>query len=80
MFPKRLYHPTKPDFLCPSQEFLDSLDDGSEYEVIPFTGPRALSNAKKQAPCVACAQYKLQIVELELELEQAKAKKTTKKG
>ena len=68
-FPKRLYHPDGHSFVCPDQEFLDTLDNGKDFEELPFTGPRVPDKSPKTGPCKACTAYKLQIVELELELE-----------
>ena len=41
-FPRWMHHPGGNSFICPSQEFLDSLVDKDEWETEPFTGPRAI--------------------------------------
>jgi hypothetical protein len=69
-FPCFVYHPTKPAFICPSQDFLDTLVDGNEYEFEPFTGPRKpVKEAKK---CATCLDLKLKVNEYELQNEELK--------
>ena len=41
-YPKHLYHPDGRSFMCPSQEFQNSLEDGKEFEDMPFTGERKI--------------------------------------
>jgi len=69
-FPKWLYHPEKDGFICPSEEFLNTLDDANEWEELPFTGDRAVVKKKK---CHNCTQLKLDITNLNIEKEQLEA-------
>jgi hypothetical protein len=70
-YPIWLYHPTKAAFICPSQEFLDSLPDAKEYEKEPFTGERAITAKKKECP--NCKKLGLEVVDLKLEVERLRA-------
>lgn len=70
-FPCFVYHRTKPAFICPSQEFLNSLTDAKEYEFEPFTGPRKPEEAKKL--CKECLKHKLRISDLEIEAEELRS-------
>ena len=65
-FPKMLYHPTKPDFFCPSEEFLKTLEGWKEYETLPFTGPRKVEEETK---CKGCMELKIKLADLQLSLE-----------
>ena len=70
-YPCFLYHPTKPAFICPSEEFLLSLSDHEEYEYEPFTGPRTITKTSK--PCGECLKLKIKITKLEEEKENLKS-------
>lgn len=65
-FPRFMYHREKGAFLCPSLEFLNSLTDVSEYEELPFTGPRSAAPKKV---CQACQKLKLELIDVKLEVE-----------
>ena len=67
-YPKFKYHPSKPDFLCPSEAFFLTLEDHDEYEDIPFTGDRKVT--KKSRLCVECISKKIIINELESKIEE----------
>lgn len=77
-FPRWMHHPGGNSFICPSQEFLDSLVDKDEWETEPFTGPRAIVKEK----CASCwklrqeiVALKLQVVEKDILIEQLQAKR-----
>ena len=63
-FPRWFYHPKGLAFICPSEEFLNSLKDKDEWEDAPFTGPRAIVKHK----CEACFKAAQEIVKLKLAL------------
>ena len=52
-FPVWLYHKTKPAFQCPNEEYYNSMPDASEYELLPFTGERALAKVKTCPDCLS---------------------------
>ena len=52
-YPKYVYHPNGTSFICPSLEFLETLDNHEEYEDAPFTGPRKITQVK----CRACQKH-----------------------
>lgn len=64
-FPCWVYHRTKPEFICPSQEFLDTLKDAKEYEFEPFTGPRKYI----KPDCLKCEALKAERTELKKQVE-----------
>ena len=66
-FPIWLYHPVKGGFICPSQEFWNSLPDAKDYEREPFTGERVVVAKKKE--CLKCSKLGLEVVGLKLEVE-----------
>ncbi|MCI4436726.1 MAG: hypothetical protein JHC33_07975 [Ignisphaera sp.] len=70
-YPKFQYHPVKGGFICPSQEFLNTLTDASEYEDEPFTGPRANPKPKPKPvePCKTCLSLEADNIDLKLEVE-----------
>ena len=90
VFPCHVYHPTDPNksFLCPSQDFLDTIPFKDELEFHPFTGPRAAS--EKEKVCEKCsaqrrvfdkklAEYKAMITEQKMEINRLKIYIETKK-
>jgi len=73
-YPCFLYHPIKPAFICPSEEFLLSLKDHDEYEFEPFTGPRAIKDKKYEPKaCSECLKLKLKNNQLEQDKEELKS-------
>lgn len=77
-FPKWQYHPTKGEFICPSEDFLKTLDNWQEYEDLPFTGDRKIES--KASKCFSCTlllgknkKLKLDVVDLKLEIEELKS-------
>jgi hypothetical protein len=73
-FPCFLHRSDGESFLCPNQEFLDSLRDKERWTTEPYTGPRAvLLDQNRAKECKKCALLKEEIIKLKLrinELEQ----------
>lgn len=69
-YPRWKHHRTKTGFLCPSEDFFNSIKDKDEYEDEPFTGPRAVKPAVKQKEqCKECLSLAADNVDLKLEVE-----------
>ena len=61
-YPRFLYHRTKPAFICPSEEFKNSLDDGDEYSFVQF------EKEVEETTCKHCKVHKKSIEILEAKL------------
>jgi len=75
-FPKFLYRSNGESFMCPSQEFWDSMPQKAEWVEDPFIGERVKLLDQNRKGCRKCEELrkevtalKLQIVELKLKAE-----------
>ena len=83
-FPRFLYRSNGENFLCPSQEFLDSMAEKDEWVPEPFTGPRTALLDQNRKGCRSCealrkeiTALKVQIIDLKLKAEGSKPYKSS---
>jgi len=69
-FPHYLYRSSGDNFLCPSQEFLDSLKDRAEWHEEPFNGDRTALLDVNRKGCRKCEAYREEITLLRLKINE----------
>lgn len=73
-FPAFLYRSDGDSFLCPDEEFYDSLTDQADWGPDPYTGDRTVLLDANQPACANCRRLMALVAQLQAQLQPAQLK------